>query len=108
MPGEDPVSARPCVRGPEECPGIAEPEEDGEARYWACRDCGHVFGYELLGAQQDSCQLGVPEAVRRTGPAYGPGWGSPDATPLADIRELMRHAGAAPVFLGETIYRRPE
>jgi hypothetical protein len=103
MASESPVSARPCTRGPEECVGIAEPEEDGDTRYWECQDCGHIFGYEAAGEPaQDSCQLGVPEAVRHTGAAYGPGWGSPDATPLAD------YLGGTSVFLGETIRRRPE
>jgi hypothetical protein len=53
-----------------ECPscwGPAEPEDDGETRFWACADpeCGYEFGHLRLPAADPSCQLGVPEHVRR-------------------------------------------
>ena len=53
------------------CPGCgseAEPEDDGEVRYWACPECGYEFGY-LLVRQDNECQLGVPVQVRRAAPA---------------------------------------
>jgi hypothetical protein len=45
---------------------MAEPEEDGDFRYWACDTCGYEFGYHPVPSTVDSsCQLGVPEDVRR-------------------------------------------
>lgn len=76
-----------------ECGGIAEPEEDlnegGTLRYWVCPKCGMEDGYELVRdeAQAGTCQLGVPEPVRR-------------AASLAPQEKG--------VFLGAIIGRRPE
>jgi hypothetical protein len=51
-----------------ECPScaeLAEPEQDGDLTYYAC-SCGYEFGYQHIAEQQDSsCQLGVPEDIRR-------------------------------------------
>lgn len=58
----------PCGRGPDECKGTAEPEEDGEARYYKCTapDCGFEFGYEIVSEPaQGDCQLGIPEETRK-------------------------------------------
>lgn len=42
----------------------AEPESDGELRYYAC-SCGFEFGYEQAAPVEGNCQIGVPEEVRR-------------------------------------------
>lgn len=88
--------SRFCGRGPEECDGIAEPEEDGEVRYYKCvkDDCGFEFGYEVIApAQQSDCQLGIPESVRLQHHSTFP----PPAP-----------APGGRVFLGTTITRRAE
>jgi hypothetical protein len=43
----------------------AEPESDGDLRYYACL-CGYEFGHQKAApASQDTCAAGVPEHVRR-------------------------------------------
>lgn len=56
----------PCL-DPEcaEAGGMAEPESDGELRYYACAVCGYEGGYEQTAPAEGNCQLGVPEEVRR-------------------------------------------
>lgn len=56
---------RPCFDP--ECVGIAEPEIDGEHRYFECQECGSTFGYERMDiqARDDACAIGVPESLRR-------------------------------------------
>lgn len=54
---------QPC-RDPE-CDGTAEPEQDGDFSYYACSRCGYEFGYQQVRRDAGSCQLGVPETVRR-------------------------------------------
>lgn len=56
---------RPCYRGPEECDGFAYEEMDGTLAYWACEKCGYEWGYQQTAADDPSCQLGIPEDVRR-------------------------------------------
>ena len=54
----------PC--GDPECAeagGMAEPESDGELRYYACVTCGYECGYEMARQPEGTCQLGVPEEV---------------------------------------------
>lgn len=71
-----------------ECPQpqpSAQPEADGDLRYYACL-CGQEFGYQRAGQADATCAAGVPEEVRR---AASFGSGQP-----------------APVFLG-SIGRRP-
>lgn len=47
------------------CGDLAEPEQDGDLIYYPC-GCGFEFGYQRVPEQQDSsCQLGVPEDIRR-------------------------------------------
>lgn len=54
----------PCMD--EDCEGIAEPEQDGDIRYWACTRCGTEFGYQRVSQPQPgACQLGLPEETRR-------------------------------------------
>lgn len=48
-----------------EAGGMADPESDGELRYYACTSCGFEFGYELAAQDAGACQLGVPEEIRR-------------------------------------------
>jgi hypothetical protein len=44
----------------------AEPEQDGDTRFFACTECGSTFGFQLAQAQaESSCQLGISEDVRR-------------------------------------------
>jgi hypothetical protein len=42
-----------------------EPEEDGDLRLWVCNRCGDETGYVRIPVQEGSCQLGIPEDVRR-------------------------------------------
>lgn len=87
-----------CGRGPEECEGVAEPEEDGEVRFYKCTrpECGFEFGFEVIGRpEQDNCQLGIPEDVRRMH-----GTGVTVHGPLP--------GGAGVTFLGSNITRRAE
>lgn len=87
-----------CGRG-SECDGIAEPEEDGEARYYKCGkpECGFEFGYQIVPEQQaDNCQLGIPEETRRI---FG----------TAVVADGPLPGGAGVTFLGSNItVRRPE
>lgn len=78
----------PC--GDPECTGMAEPEADGELRYYACTTCGFESGYEMTRQPEGTCQLGVPEDVRR----------------LASVPPAQQSAGQ-PVFFGTSIGRRP-
>lgn len=54
-----------------DCAGIAEPEEEltegGTLRYFSCTRCQTEFGYEVVRDEDaaPSCQLGIPEGVRR-------------------------------------------
>ncbi len=58
------VSEQPC--GDPECGGVATFEQDGDhCTYWACEECGFEFGFEMLAQTDDSCQIGVPEQIRR-------------------------------------------
>lgn len=88
-----------CGRGPEECDGIAEPEEDGEVRYHKCVKCGFEFGYQVAGQPaQGDCQLGVPESVRlQFSAAQPPG-----------VMSLESGGERRSVFIGATIKRRAE
>jgi hypothetical protein len=80
----------PCL-DPEcaEAGGMAEPESDGELRYFACSTCGYEGGFEMARQSEGTCQLGISEDVRRAA----------SFEPRQDPQ---------PVFLGTTIGRRPE
>lgn len=57
-----------------ECGGLAEPESEGDLMWYTCTVCFSEFGYDRMPAAQapqNSCQLGVPESVRRIGSAMG-------------------------------------
>lgn len=87
-----------CPRGPEECDGIAEPEEDGEVQFYKCVKCGFESGYRVISQEPDgSCQLGIPEDVRRAHLMVS------DTTLPSDT-----NIPSPPVFLGPTITRRAE
>ena len=64
---ESSQQAKPCPI----CGVLAEPEVDGDLRWWECEDddCesgGHQWGWERwLQPKDDACSLGVPEDVRR-------------------------------------------
>lgn len=42
----------------------AEPEQDGEARYYAC-PCGFEFGHNMVKAAEGTCAMGISEGARR-------------------------------------------
>ncbi len=80
----------PVRCGDPECPEpqpSAQPEADGDLRYYAC-ECGYEFGHQMAAQDEGSCAAGVPESVRR-------------AVSFAPAQEPQ------PVFLGTTIGRRP-
>lgn len=54
------------------CGRMAEPEQDGDVLYFAC-SCGFESGYRRVAAADPSCQLGVPEDVRRQASVPLPG-----------------------------------
>lgn len=56
----------PCL-DPEcaESGGMAEPESDGELRYYACLTCGYEGNYEMTRQPEGNCSLGIDESVRR-------------------------------------------
>ena len=66
---ETQAESRPCPI----CGEMTEPELDGDHRYYECEsdDCeggGYTWGYERIseGVRIDgSCQLGIPESIRR-------------------------------------------
>ncbi len=58
-------AAVPCYD--RDCPGVAEPEQDGDHHYYTCIDCGFAFGWQLIRpTTADTCAAGIPEQVRRT------------------------------------------
>lgn len=59
-------STVPC-KDPEcaEQGGVGEPDGDTEVHYFVCNVCGFEFGYEQIKQSPDTCQLGVPESVRK-------------------------------------------
>jgi hypothetical protein len=59
------------------CGDRAQPEQDGDLIYYAC-GCGYEFGYQRVAQEQDNaCQLGVPEEIRRAASPPDPGPGLP-------------------------------
>jgi hypothetical protein len=63
----------PCPRGPQECGGTAEPEEDDGSRYWVCMnpECGFTFGYQQAPQESGACSLGVPGQLQdRQAPVF--------------------------------------
>jgi hypothetical protein len=54
------AESRPCYDP--ECAGTAEPEQDGDHRYWACAACGFAFGYEKVAQTATVCSAGVPQS----------------------------------------------
>lgn len=86
------------------CGEMAEPEIDGDHRYWECLsdECeagpGYAWGYERVeeGTRvEGSCSIGVPESVRKAASA-----------PMESV--IARERQAQPVNLGLTIGRRPQ
>lgn len=49
-----------------DCGGLAEPEQDGDMTYHACRDCGYEFNYQRAAPTAGTCAAGIPEADRRS------------------------------------------
>lgn len=60
-----PPADRVVACGDPDCDGLAEPEQDGDVTYHACRDCGYEFNYQRLAPNQSTCAAGLPEALRR-------------------------------------------
>lgn len=83
----------PCIDP--ECGDMAEPEQDGDHRYYAC-GCGMEFGYSrmqttVLAEDADgNCSVGIPEDVRRAA-----------SQPM--LTAMAKEKAAAPVDLGLTI-----
>lgn len=77
------------------CGGHAEPEEEDGLVKFVCSECEYEFGHTLH-AQEDDCQIGVPEGVRR-GLSLA---GRSIDIPVPELTEEGR------VFLG--LPRRPE
>ena len=46
---------------------LAEPDQDGEHKYYVCEVCGMEFGYTQIeqAAATGNCSIGVPETTRR-------------------------------------------
>lgn len=90
---------RPCPV----CGVPAEPDCDGDHSYYECEndDCdapGYTWGYQRSDESTriaGSCQLGVPESIRRSASAGMEG-------------ALAGQAQSAPTFITATIGRRPE
>jgi hypothetical protein len=101
--------SRFCGRGPEECDGIAEPEEDGEARYFKCTkpECGFEFGYTVVQQQDnDFCQLGISTAGLRE--LEDGQFRVPVGLPQCGGGNMPPTPRGHGVFLGSTIRRRAE
>ena len=75
---------------------MAEPESDGELRYYACGTCGYEGGYEMARQPEGNCSLGVPEEVRAR-------YSQPPG-----VVTLKSGSESTSVFLGTTIGRRSE
>jgi hypothetical protein len=58
----------PCPYAP--CTGWAEPEEDGDVRYYACAECGGETGYTRVAPAEATCQLGLRIAPESAGPVF--------------------------------------
>lgn len=105
----DPVQAEMRDCADPECleengPRMAEPEQDGDHSYYICTVCGYEFGWgkvqsQTMAVEQDgSCQVGIPETIRRSASA-----GMENAMASAAREE----ARTKPVDLGLKIGRRP-
>lgn len=57
-----------CIYSP--CTGRAEPEQDGEFRYYACPDCGGEFGYQRVQQDGETCQLGLKVITETAAPVF--------------------------------------
>jgi hypothetical protein len=56
-----------------ECPGKAEPESDGDTRWYGCTKCGFEFGHQVVRSPDaGTCAIGVSAETRRAVPASGP------------------------------------
>lgn len=59
--------AEPWVEEAVGCPSCgeaAEPEDDGDTRYFACTVCEYEFGFRQVRQDATSCQLGISEQTR--------------------------------------------
>lgn len=86
---------KPC-KNPECDNAYVEVEQDGDHLYWECGECGFTFDYQRIDAPQvhdDSCQVGIPEPVRRRASA-------------GMEKALRQEASKVPVML--QIGKRPE
>lgn len=56
-----------------DCGGVAEPEVDAGYSYYECGECGFQFGYARMDQPDETCALGIPEAIRRAASIEPPG-----------------------------------
>jgi hypothetical protein len=90
---------RECLE--ENGPKTAEPEQDGDHKYWACTVCGFEFGWVKIDSQPISasaeghCAVGVPAELRRA------------ASGVAEGAAAKLERGSTKVPLGLTIKKRP-
>lgn len=67
-------------------PSLAEPEHDGDHRYYCCTTCGFTFGFSRIPAEAQNdgaCAVGIPEDIRRAASAATEQ--ALNATPLLQI-----------------------
>jgi len=76
------------------CGGEAEPEQDSDVTFFACRDCGGEFGYRRAVQSAPVCAAGLTIAAD---PAQPPG-----------VMTVESGSDRRSVFLGDVIKRRPE
>jgi hypothetical protein len=76
------------------CGGEAEPEQDSDVIFFACKDCGGEFGYRRPVQAAPVCAAGLTIVAD---PAQPPG-----------VVTLESGSDRRSVFLGDVIKRRPE
>jgi len=64
------IEAVPCPLGPEECSGVAEPEEADGCVVWTCDTCGFSLITGMAAPQEDVCSVGVPPEQQTRRPVF--------------------------------------
>ena len=82
-------------------PNVAEPEQDGDHKFWVCVECGYEFGWELVESNptsidaEGSCAAGVPADLRRA------------VSGVTEAAAASMSQGSGKISLGLTIGKRP-